>query len=123
MNSIIQNEIIKIKTIAETNVLHGNACEIEVRTFCQAYIGLLLSAGLYKPNENIITICCRTKNLVKMHFMQPFPHEQFTTNPEVICFNNKPTRQEGRCTDTLAARDVNSNEKTDRYSTKNILFM
>lgn len=100
-NSTIQNEIIRMTNAEGEKVFKEKWKTLDVTSF-QAYVGLLLLAGVYKSHGE------STKSLWdpetgRTIFRATMSHEKFCSISRVLRFDNKSTREERRRTDKLAA--------------------
>lgn len=101
----IEKEIIKMTNIEGRRVFGEDWTNLDKITF-QAYIGLLLLAGVFKScGESTKSLW--NKETGRNIFRATMSLENFSKISRVIRFDNKSTRQERRRTDKLAAiRDI-----------------
>lgn len=100
-NSNIEKEIIKMTNIEGERVFNQKWKSLDSANF-QAYIGLLLLAGVYKSYGES-TKSLWNKETGRNIFRATMSLETFCTISRVIRFDNKSTRQERRSRDKLAA--------------------
>lgn len=99
--STIENKIIQATNIEGRRIYGDDWKEFDNITF-QAYIGLLLLAGVYKSNGEA-TKSLWNKETGRAIFRATMSLEKFTTISRVIRFDDKANRIERRRTDKLAA--------------------
>ena len=104
-NSSLENKIIDFTNI-EGQRVYGNKWKIIDINIFQAYIGLLLLAGVYKSHGES-TKSLWHKQTGRTIFRATMSIEMFEIISKVIRFDNKTTRQERRKCDKLASiRDI-----------------
>lgn len=97
----VETEIIKMTNIEGRQVFKEKWCDLDSNIF-QAYVGLLLLAGVYRSNGES-TKSLWDKETGRSIFRATMSLETFCMISRVVRFDEKSTRQERRRNDKLAA--------------------